>query len=461
VSKRKKRHKTSKQASAAQRIPEATQAATRQIWLGFLVGLLVTALLIVGKIALEHSQFGQQIEHMTMVLQQLRLGEAVRGRHPDIVVVDITDVPQVPSGQPQDSDLVTRRDRLMEIVDAVAVRNPAAIGIDVIFGPNADGTMPDADRRFLNRISTLTDARGRRIQVFVAIFESVVRGPRRWLGEERFAEFAAYTLVPNPAQHTSTTNMIGGVELNVDGEAVRCRSLADAVAHAGKRHEIERRWLGRKLHDMFSSLLERDLLTRGEHFTADEFTVDFGALSALRASAIVAARPDDIARANRDLHDKVVFIGRGQTGRTTDVFTVPGESTPVPGVFVHASAAYTLMEAPLYRLTHVGRIVADVLAALIPLGCVLLVRLRHIRRSPSEAAAQRLFTRVAFLTAGLAFVFGYIVFERTGILWTDYLMVIAALLLHGPLEHAAAKAVARMRGVPSAEGRVIAGAGHE
>jgi hypothetical protein len=44
----------------------------------------------------------------------------------------------------------------------------------------------------------------------------------------------------------------------------------------------------------------------------------------------------------------------------------------------------------------------------------------------------------------LVFAFGYFWVAFTGILWIDYLLVIAALLLHGPLERSWA-AVTRVR----------------
>src|SRR5262249_55865542 len=143
-----------------------------------------------------------------------------------------------------------------------------------------------------------------------------------------------------------------------------------------------------------------------------------------------------------ELAGQVVIIGRGQprTSRNisgmnaNDQFKVPTESKAVPGVYVQAAAAYTLIDAPLYRFTHLGRILADVFAALIPLGIVLGFRLSraHLAKNSED---DRLFRVLAWTVSAVIFVIGYFWVNLTGILWTDYLMVIAALLLHAPLEH--------------------------
>jgi hypothetical protein len=46
-----------------------------------LIGLSITALLTIGKIGLEQTRFGQQLEQMTVNLLQLRLADAARVRY--------------------------------------------------------------------------------------------------------------------------------------------------------------------------------------------------------------------------------------------------------------------------------------------------------------------------------------------------------------------------------------------
>jgi CHASE2 domain-containing sensor protein len=131
---------------------------------------------------------------------------------------------------------------------------------------------------------------------------------------------------------------------------------------------------------------------------------------------------------------KVVLVGRARTGQTTDVFTVPARSEPVAGVYLHAAAAYTLLEAPLFRLTHAGRFAADVIVSLGALTIVFVVL--AARESRDAHVSRRVEWIVAVSAAALVFVVGYFGVTRTGLLWTDCLMVSVALVLHPPLGRA-------------------------
>ena len=406
-------------------------ARRRQAWADFRLGLGVTVVLIVVKILFEHGEFGRQIELMTLNLQQLRLGWTERaGVVP--VVVDITPLPFVPRA-PGDPHIVTDRVALRAVVEKVAALRPAAIGLDVLLDPPNPGDALTRDEIALLEYCLALP------NTFVGIFDGVVRGPTSWLGEPRFGNLAAVLLVPRPAELPVTTSLIRDVTVPVGNYTIRVPSMAVALARAKTDKDVQQHWLGRMLARARDVLLEHERERELEGFHSVEFPINFGSLARLRATTIVASRRPDgeielevpVGAAPRG---NIVLIGRAETGKTADTFTVPGQAEPVAGVYVHAAAAHTLVGAPLYRPTHVGRIVADLFAALVPLGFVLWVRLSRRRPMGDPAADDRFANRLMIGTAVAVFVLGYFWIAISGILWTDYLMVVVALLLHRPFE---------------------------
>lgn len=401
-------------------------APRRDFW----IGLALTAVLILAKFLLEHGAFGRQVEHMTMNLQQLRLASAFR-QNARVAVVDISDVARQPRNPPDDLEPVTDRAALEELIRAVDAAAPVAIGVDVLLDPPAGGALTEGERHLLDTCLIVQ----KRVPIYVAIFDGILRGPDAWLGERRYGGLAAYALVPRPSEFQTTTSMARTIEIRVEQQVSRVSSLAQALAADVEARELEQSRLAATLADRFSWLVRRDRVVRpeGGHFEAEEFLIDYGVLDALERTTIRASRAIDIASAAAQLRGKVVLIGRGQIDRTTDIFNVPTRSEPVAGVYVHAAATQTLLSAPLFRLTTIGRFVADALAALIPLGIVLRVRTRQAaagRSDPGHGLASA-------LTIGMAvavFIAGYLFVAWTRIMWTDCLMVSAALLLHGPLE---------------------------
>ena len=396
-------------------------------WRDFWLGLFVTGLLMAAKFGVEHTEFGHQIELMTLNLQQLRLSSHERADEVP-VVVDISSLPQVPRAA-ADPELVTDRKLLEEVIKQVVYLKPAAIGVDVLLDP------PDAltdDERAL-----LSYGLEAPVPMFVGIFDGAVRGPTAWLGEERFSKLAAYVLIPKPSENPVTTSMIREMTLRGTAEPIQSMSLALARAKTGD--EERGKPLGTFLADSLHWLIEREREVELEEFRSVEFPINFGALPQLRESTVrttVSPSRQVILTIppSATLEKNVVLIGRAETGKTVDTFTVPAASEPVAGVYVHAAATHTLLAEPLFRPTIWGRLFGDLVAALLPLWFVLRVRLSKSRLAADTASADRFATVLMAITAIGVFVLGYFWIVATGILWTDYLMVVIALLLHRPLE---------------------------
>ena len=408
--------------------------------LRLVAGVIVTALLTVGKVGLEQTRFGEQIEQMTMNLLQLRLADAARGGSLRVAVVDMSHVVPVASGN--DGEPITPRGELKRITRAIADANPAAIGMDIIFQPDPMGHLAPEDADFLDFCLSLKGSDGRPVPTFVGIHESIVRGPQVWLGEKRFAPLGAAVVVPKAEGSEPTLRVLSEIRLKGDNGEVVATSLSSALARAALRSESQRRWLGRRLSRHLPWMIEDEVVKRQQALEAREFFVDFSGTARLMAAAVRVKSARDLTDKTAALSGRVVLVSAA--GKPSDQFDVPGQGSPVPGVYVHAAAVNTLLDAPLYKLTDVGRVVADVLATMIPLGIIFAFEWSRRKRDVAEAAAERLFRSLALGMAAVIVVFGYFWIDWTGVLWTDFLMVIGALLLHAPAERLVDRGVERL-----------------
>lgn len=113
----------------------------------------------------------------------------------------------------------------------------------------------------------------------------------------------------------------------------------------------------------------------------------------------------------------------------------PGREQRFPGVYLHASAAYTLSRAPLYELKWPGRLAIDALLALAVLLGVTFVQLILGCLTGREVAAHWLQVLFTGLVIAAAFVGGVLFVGTTRLMWSDFIMVLLALLLHPLVEH--------------------------
>jgi hypothetical protein len=170
--------------------------------------------------------------------------------------------------------------------------------------------------------------------------------------------------------------------------------------------------------------------TKHEEFEADHpFLINFGVVQTLMDCRIKA---EDIGSHLCDLHNNIVLIGRATPGEAPDAFTTAASDEPIPGIYIHAAAVYTLMEARLYELS---KWVGFWIELLLALAIFVIDRwLDHIVRSVShDKMRTRLEVVVPALLAVLVVAFGVCV-DLTGIYWTDFVAVAIVLLIHKPLE---------------------------
>lgn len=405
------------------------------------VGAFLTLLLIYGEHQLEQGRFGRQVEHMAYTLQQLRLGDIADTSTPLVRVIDISEWPLTRRTDAGDPLLVTDRAQLGNLIALLEKQRQdqrksdrklplMTFGIDVLLDP-PDGKLTNDERTFLDLCLKLT-YRGKQ-RAFVGVFDNIALGPARWLGDAAYAPIAASALVPRPIEFGATDHVVNRLELPL-GERSELRSLAFKVADASGTQS--RGWIGSLIFSWFSGLIEQWAPIERQPFEGEQALINYGILSTLEGRTVPVR---DVP--STTIEEPIVIIGRAQN--TIDTFVVPGRSEPVAGVYVQAAAVYTLVQAPLYKFTPTARVVVDLVASVIPIGFVLGWRLFAIAGQWRYGGGHGLPLALTVGTAVVVFLLGHLWIVVTGILWTDYLMVTGALLLHAAIERPLAKLLNR------------------
>jgi CHASE2 domain-containing sensor protein len=381
----------------------------------------------------EPTVFGQQLVQMGASLLQVRLSDSSGLRGNPVRIVDISSLLPSSPASATGAMVVTNRLELRKYLDQVASAGPSAIGIDVIFDPAPDGTVSDEDYKFLDHCLHLSDPSGRRIPVLVGIYSTVALGKERWLGYPRFGPLGASIQIPFEAHKSAPTGSMyrqfsftkkNKQTVTVDSLSYGLVKIAQKEASASASHREIGIWLQSHWPWLFT---EPQLDGK---IKAELFPIDFGLVRKMMDHPILA---EDIKSHLPDLVNKVVLIGRAQPGEAPDTFTTTASDEPIPGVYIHAAAVYTLMEAPLWELSEWVRYSIDLLLALVMLLFERL--LEHLLGSVSHDKLRRsLEVLMPALLAVAVLKIGVLCVDHTGIYWTDFVLVAFVLLIHKPLE---------------------------
>jgi len=425
------------------------RAHHRKVLTGFFVSLAFTLLLVRLKMWAEPTVIGQEIEETSYGLLQHHLG-APTADTLRVVVLDISAIPMRPADSlepPSVAGLVTDRTSLSKIVSSLDTEDdkPMAIGLDVDFSPTAHGFADSADRGIFEDFLNLQSQRGNPIRV--GVNNSISLGPDKWLFDPKYLPLATCIVVPNAEKGQSTRYMLEDIQVDyrtplapyTAGESGHCPAMGFALVKAGVPDVP---WWAKP----FAETVVQESRDR---LSENKFLVDYSALDLLSASPPEIKPDTDMSKFRKDknltLANKVVLLGR--TRNTTDTFTVPGKpEKPYAGVFLHACAAYTLLERPLYRLKESGRFLLDFVLSVAIFGIVLGFRWRPHSTHVDEFLEHRLPQLLALFMAVSLILFELLLVPRTHLMWDDFLLVAGVLLVHAPIEHAAGKGISLLAG---------------
>jgi hypothetical protein len=420
------------------------------------VGLLVTLLLVAGKLLVETTEFGRQMQLMTYNLLQFRLESTAR---PDVVVVDIRRLEtEGPPGR-----RITPRKPLLDLVAAIVEHEPRAIGLDIDMSPDEQGYMDGLYDPFYFR-EFLRIWAERCVPVFVGVHRTRGEDPEVWLGNEEFAPLAAAIVIPfdtrkmmqyilrKPAgpggeaasgqaaadrPHQPSREAAGSCPVPVP-DAAGLGSL-DSLSHAAAKAYLagapRSRWLDLPALHWFVEPYSERQISEGAPYWIGEFFVDYGNLTTLKEGVLEVADPASIKGWRRLIEDRVVLLGHASGAE--DRFVVPGhqDEGAIPGVFLHASAVQTLIDGPLYELTSRGRLFVDVAVSIGIIMAIAAIRFRY-ENARHDVHSHRLHGILTAVAIVMILIAAFSVVTLTRILWDDALLVVGVLLLHRPAERA-------------------------
>ena len=391
-----------------------SQSKDRQIWRDLVKGLLLIALLVVIKVVLEHTAFGKAMERSGYDWLQTQLSSSERL---PLVVVDLSDLEPQEFNIDGQIGIATPRNTLRELIKAATEQKARAIGVDIDFSPGPSGYMWPRDPEFFDFCLK------NEVPVFLGISRGESLSPDKWLGNEDYKDLAASMIIPN-----DTRKMPMWIRIGTDSEPGKTLGAALATGYQESQSGLAK-WL----HDfhLVEQVSEKEL---GHDVGVGEFPVDYSSLKTLIDKTLRTRNPVVIRDQGHLLRNKIVIFGPGTLSNSGDGFKIEGFEQRVPGVYIHASAAYTLRNAPLYELTRLSRLGIDVLLSLIVLFSVIAIQSRFSHGS-TKLAKHRVHFVFTILIIIVALIFGIAFVVQTRVLWSDFILVVALLMLHVPIEH--------------------------
>lgn len=415
----------------------------REILRDLFIGLLFFACVLVIKIAVEQTRPGNQLSLMIYDL----LTPSLTTDSLPVTIVDISDL------EPEDFNVdgqmvrATPREPLREMIEAISEHEPKAIGVAIDFSPDKKGYIHPNDPEFFQFCLDVKQNKG--VPIFLGIYRSLGLPVEKQLGDEKYQDLAANLLIPHDVGGSS--RMSG--ETQEEDERARGRlaaaskpgrSLSVALADSYSPQPGDSSgWFRRLSGAVVDTLSNKGFIEKtferrlGPGLTVTEFLVDFSQLSPIEASTIRTLNPvvlrDRIMRER--FEGKVVLIGDATPGEETYLFAVPGRSRPYPSIFLHACAAYTLIQASLYEVTGAGRFWIDIFFFLAILTAVILIRLYYKNRTPAKGLTHRLQGIFTLLVVIAALITGVLFVLTTRVMWDDFLLAPVVMIFHPSLEH--------------------------
>lgn len=393
----------------------------RKIVSDFVIGVLITILLVSAKIAVEHTYLGHRIELLAYEFLHRRLSSFDPSAPLPVVVLDISKLSGGKDGT------TTSRQQLQTMIDALLETEPRGIAIDHNFSPDRKSGLwrSKDDPDFLDHLRAKTTSD---IPIYVGVIsENVAPGePDLWLGSKEFRELATYMDINDE----DTTKVPLWVRCGSEKVYSISGRLAQSMPHTPQPPRL--------LRPIFRDLAQEEQEC-GEQCRCAYTLVNYAKLEAMQAQSLPIITADAIKNAEDKFHERFVLLGDGKLTRAQDPFVVVGRTTPVTGVFLHATALYTLVSEPLYLFTESARVAIDLLLAILILSLVGILRWRHL--NDENFVYHQREKVLIWLAVATVFIVGILLIQWLHIIWLDFVLVILALLLHQP----AAALFARLR----------------
>jgi CHASE2 domain-containing sensor protein len=417
---------------------EKRREGRNEIWISFFLSLAITAVLCGINWGVGDTEFGKQLEEMAYDILQNRLSSSAATANPGVIVLDISKIPMRLS-QSLEPQSVTDRKPLGYLVDSLVKMSnpPKAIGLDVDFSPDAHGYADSDDQELFDSFLTANA----KIPIRVGVHDSLALGKDRWLNDPKYIDLASCVVVPNPESVQTSWYMPEWLDVKYSSAPqdlpARCPAMAVALVNlVAKPVPRGFGWLAESTHQDAN---EKEVIA------APRFLVDYSELSNFENQRIVVPQihsAEDAAKfvgdldASKKLAGQIILLGR--ISNAGDIFIIPGRPVkPYPGVYLHASAAYTLLQdRPLYRLKFLGVLLLDALFSVLVFIPLLLIRFHRLNKGKQDFMDYGLAEILSFVVMAGLVAFAIWGVGKTHLMWDDFLIVAAAVIVHTPVEHA-------------------------
>lgn len=403
---------------------------TRRIYVDLIIGVVAILVLLLVKIyVVENSYFERWCNARGYEFLHRIIPPFNPDRELSVVVLDISDLKPGPFG-------ATPSRPLREIVQALADSGAKAIAIDIDFSPRMNAQTFQAGLRAEGDEEFFSFLHEQKVPVFVGIYEGVGPDAETWLGLAENKDLAADMTIFDE----DTTQLPRWLSC---GNDVKLNSISMALAEASGQKQFPKPFLKPFLEDPENDEnLRRESLTsssRGAPVPCKRaFTfVNYAKLNLIQKLAVPVFDRASILSSNNEegrnkFQNKLVIIGDGQRGKATDGFVIIGQDKPVAGVYLNASATYSLVDEPIYKLKHWVIITLDILLGLILVVTLFLTRVRHLRSSQKSFGLRE--GMVVGLLAIAPLVIAWFLVKFFEVLWLDVSLVVFALLLHSRVQ---------------------------
>ena len=169
----------------------------------------------------------------------------------------------------------------------------------------------------------------------------------------------------------------------------------------------------------------------GNELRIAETLVNYSKLEQLQHETLATITPESVKEEGEKFRGRMVILG--DATRFIDPFVVPGRASPVGGVYLEASHAYTLAIEPLYEFKHSVRLVLDLMVSMAIILGVAGFRYRHLKEG-EKFPWHKWQSRFIYGTVAVVVFAGILLVRWYGIMWLDFFLVVFALLLHPSVE---------------------------
>lgn len=396
--------------------------------------VVITAVILIAKDILESTAPVQSVEIGTYKFLQSRLSN-FSGNRLQVVVVDISKVDEVSKVVAGQVKKFTPRDRLTEVIQALVDAKAAAIGVDIDFSPDEDGPIDrDNDWDFFDKCLAWRAT----VPIRLGVYRARERRPDEWLSVGDYSKLAADVAATRP-ELGNTYRVNEWVALPAQHQALPSLGYALAQDYF-KRHRPPHQppdWLRRLLRQPVNPAdLKEASSSASEDTDEDEEErpgqlLNYSKLAQLQSERLLTTHKVSIEDAAQDFYEKIVIIGDATLRNGGDQFNPPwGNSTP--GVFFHASAAYTFAVEPLHEFTPLTRTLLDIALGL-PFFAIAAIKAKQAKH-PDDEAAEKHWNRVEkgtlYVSALIVLGIGLFLMLNWHVMWLDFILVILALAAH-------------------------------